>query len=604
MRRLLLLVLICLLSAFTQAQNIKVDFNDGEFFLAQEDYEEALYAFGKVHNRGYQDNAYINYRMGLCLLQIPGRKTESIPYLEKAERSISTSVKLGKFDQEDAPPDALLYLGNAYRINMEIDRAIEKYNAFAKYIDPKDKALKAYVDQQIVACGNALVATANPVEYKIGNLGQLPETHTSRYNVLVSGDLQTMAFMGKNPFYNGIYVAVKKNDLWERPLNITPSVASDGNMDVVALSYDGKQMLLAVRDEFTSNIYISKYENNRWNPAVSLGKPINSRYYEAYATFSPDARSIYFSSNRKESMGGMDIFRSDLNDDGSWSEPVNLGQGINTVLNEDAPMMGPEGKRLYFSSQGHSTMGGYDVFYSDMNSDGSFRGVPVNLGYPLNTSDDDYPYTPQGVKEDNTSIIFAEGKAEGYDLFKFAMIGRNDIPVPVSMDGEEEGKEEVAEVPEVEEPVVEEAPEPEKAAPERYYLRPIYFDFDSDELTSQDIPKLDILASILLEHPTLRLTITGYTDSKGTEDYNQRLSVDRATSVYKYMLLSGIPKERMVVTGMGEHGNVARNTTRDNRDAPEGRMLNRRAEFKVSVSDDVIVLMEEVEVPDYLKLDE
>jgi outer membrane protein OmpA-like peptidoglycan-associated protein len=427
--------------------------------------------------------------------------------------------------------------------------------------------------------------------------------------VLVSDDLKTMAFMGKNPFYNGIYVSVKDGDVWQRPLNITPSVASDGNMDVVALSNDGKQMLLAVRDEFTSNIYISKYENNRWNPAVSLGKPINSRYYEAFATFSPDGKSIYFSSNRKESMGGMDIFRSDLNGDGSWSEPVNLGPGINTVLNEDAPMMGPGGKRLYFSSQGHSTMGGFDVFYSDMSSDGRWSGVPVNLGYPLNTSDDDYPYSPQGVKEPNTSIIYAEGKVEGYDLFKFAMIGRNDTPVPVSMDEEEVpeeemAEEEVTEVPEAEERVVEETPEPEQAAPERYYLRPIYFDFDSYELTSQDIPKLDLLASILLDHPSLRLTITGYTDSKGTEAYNQQLSVERATSVFKYLILSGIPKERMAVTGMGEHGNVARNTTRDNRDAPEGRMLNRRAEFKVSVSDDVIVLMEEVEVPDYLKLDE
>jgi outer membrane protein OmpA-like peptidoglycan-associated protein/tetratricopeptide (TPR) repeat protein len=604
MRRLLLFVSICLLSTFTHAQNIKVDFNDGEFFLAQEDYEEALYAFGKVYNRGYQDNAYINYRMGICLLQIPGRKTESIPYLEKAKLGISTNVKLGKFDEENAPPDVLFYLGNAYRINMEIDKSIEEYNAFTEYIGRKDETLQAYVDQQIIACGNALVATANPVEYKIGNLGQLPETHTSRYNVQVSGDLQTMAFMGKNPFYNGIYVSVKNGDVWERPLNITPSVASDGNMDVVALSYDGKQMLLAVRDEFTSNIYISKYENGRWNPAVSLGKPINSKYYEAYATFSPDGRSIYFSSNRKESMGGMDIFRSDLGSDGSWSEPVNLGPGINTNLNEDAPRMDPDGKRLYFSSQGHSTMGGFDVFYSDMGSDGGWSGIPVNLGYPLNTSDDDFPYSPQGVKEDKTSIIFAEGIVEGYDLFKFAMIGRNDTPVPVSMDQEEVTEEEMAEVPEVEETVVEETPEPEPAVPERYYLRPIYFEFDSYDLTNEDIPKLDILTSILIDHPTLKLTITGYTDSKGTEEYNQRLSVDRATSVYKYLLLNGIPKERMTVTGMGEHGNVARNTTRDNRDAPEGRMLNRRAEFKVSVSDDVIVLMEEVEVPDYLKLDE
>jgi len=599
MRRLLLFTSFCLLSSLILAQNVRVDFNDGEFFLAEEDYEEALYAFGKVYNKGYQNNAYINYRMGLCLINIPGRKTESIPYLEKAEQSISENVKEGKFDEEDAPPDALLYLGNAYRINMEIDKAIEKYNAFAKYIDPKDVTLQAYVDQQIVSCGNALVGTASPVEISIGNLGQLPETHSSRYNMQVSGDLQTMAFMGKNPFYNGIYVAVKNGEVWGRPMNITPSIASDGNMDVVSLSYDGKMMLLAVTDQFTSNIYLSDYENRRWNPAVSLGKPINSKYYEGHACFSPDGKSIYFSSNRKESIGGMDIFRSDRQENGTWGEPVNLGPGINTILNEEAPYMSPDGKRLYFSSQGHSTMGGFDAFYSELLADGSFHSVPVNLGYPLNSSDDDYTYSPEGVAEENSSFIFSHGIIPEYDLLKFEMIGRNETPVPVSMDEEEE----------VEEVVAEETPEPEPepepvATPEKYYLRPIYFDFDSYSLSSDDIAKLDILTSILEKHSALQIEITGHTDSKGTFEYNQRLSVNRATSVFKYLILNGISKDRMTVTGLSESENVARNTTRDQRDAPDGRMLNRRAEFRVSLLEGVVVEMEKVEIPEHLKLDE
>ena len=601
MRMLFLFASFCLLSSLILAQNVKVDFNDGEFFLAEEDYEEALYAFGKVHNKGYQDNAYINYRMGLCLINIPGRKTEAIPYLEKAEQSISTSVKEGKFDEKDAPPDALLYLGNAYRINMEIDKAIEKYNAFAKYIDPKDVTLQAYVDQQIVACGNALVGTASPVEIRIGNLGQLQETHSSRYNMQVSGDLQTMIFMGKNPFYNGIYVAVKNGEVWSKPMNITPSVASDGNMDVVGLSYDGKKMLLAVRDQFTSNIYVSTYENKRWTPAVSLGKPINSKYYEAHACFSPDGKSVYFSSNRKESMGGMDIFRSDQQENGTWGEPVNLGPGINTILNEEAPTMSPDGKRLYFSSQGHSTMGGFDIFYSELLADGSFHSVPVNLGYPLNTSDDDYTYSPEGATEENSSFIFSHGKIAEYQLLKFAMIGRDQVPVPVSMDGtEEEVQEEVAE-----EIVAEETPEPEvEATPEKYYLRPIYFAFDSYTLSKDGMAKLDILTSILDMHSSLKLEITGYTDAKGAFSYNQRLSVNRAESVYKYLILNGVTKERMAVTGKSEDDPVARNTTRDQRDAPDGRMLNRRVEFKVSLLEGVIIEMEKVEIPDHLKLDE
>jgi len=587
----------CLLSSLIFAQNIRIDFSDGEFFLAEEDYEEAHYAFGKVYNNGYEDNAYINYRMGQCLINIHGRRTESIPYLEKAVQSISNNAKEGRLGEEDAPPDALLYLGNAYRINMEIDKSIEKYNEFADYINARDVILQAYVDQQIVACGNALVGVAGPVEISVGNLGQLQETHASRFNMLVSGDLQTMAFMGKNPFYNGIYVALKKGEVWGRPMNITPSVASDGNMDVVGLSYDGKKMLLAVPDQFTSNIYESIYENGRWNPAVSLGKPINTKYFEAHACYSPDGQSIYFTSNRKESLGGMDIFRSDLQEDGSWEEPVNLGPAINTILNEDAPHMNPDGKQLYFSSQGHSTMGGFDVFYSELLEDGSWHEVPVNLGYPLNTSDDDYTFSPEGVKEESYAYIFSHGNLAEYDLFKFEMIGREQVPVPVSLEEVEEPEE-----VQVEETVTE--PEPEEAVPEKYYLRPIYFDFDSYTLSNGDLAKLDILTSILQKHEALKLEITGHTDSKGSFEYNQLLSVNRAKAIYKYLILNGISKERMNVTGMSESQPLARNTTLDESDAPDGRMLNRRAEFRVSLIEGVIVEMEKVEIPEHLKLDE
>ena len=334
MRRPFLLLILSILTVVGTAQNVKVDFNDGEFFFAEEDYEEALYAFDQVYKNGYQDNAYINYRMGVCLIDIKGRKAESIPYLEKASKNMAKTIKEGKLSEEHAPYDALLYLGNAYRINMEIEKAITIYNEFAQYIDERDVILKNYVDQQIVSCGNALVGFNNPVSFTTGNLGQVNETHSSRYNMVVSNDLSTMAFMGKNPFYNGVYISKRENDIWGKPMNITPSIVSDGNMDVVSLSPDGTVMLLAVSDEFTSNIYASKYANNRWNPAESVGRPINSKYYESSATYSPDGKSIYFTSNRKGSLGGMDIFRTDLLEDSTWSEAVHLGPGINTGLNE------------------------------------------------------------------------------------------------------------------------------------------------------------------------------------------------------------------------------------------------------------------------------
>jgi len=609
MRRPFLFLIFSILATLATAQDVKVDFNDGEFFFAEEDYEEALYAFTQVYNNGYQDNAYINYRMGVCLIEIEGRKAESIPYLEKASKNIAKNVKEGRITETRAPEDALLYLGNAYRINMDIEKAIASYNEFAQYINEKDVIMKNYVDQQIVSCGNALVGFNNPVSFTTGNLGQVNETHTSRYNMIVSNDLQTMAFMGKNPFYNGVYVSTKNDGVWEKPENITPSIVSDGNMDVVSLSPDGKIMLLAVSDQFTSNIYASKYENKRWNPAESVGKPINSKYYESSATYAPDGKSIYFTSNRKESLGGMDIFRTDLLEDSTWSEPVILGPGINTELNEESPFLSPDGNRLYFSSQGHSTIGGFDVFFTELLEDGTWHEVPVNLGFPLNTTDDDFAISPTGMDKEGLSYIFAQSKLDGYDIFKFEMIGRDDIPVEVTLD--EPSEEELAEAAAVAgEETLEEAveaepkPEPEVVEPpERYVLRPIYFDFDSYTLSSESKDKLDQLGLLLKKFPELELEISGYTDAVGAFDYNQRLSENRANSVSKYLKSTGVDVGRLTVTGMSESEPVARNRTKDNRDAPDGRMLNRRVQFGVSLLEDVIIEMEKVEVPNHLRLD-
>jgi len=622
MRKPLTLLFFFCLTLSLAGQDVKQDFNDGEFFFAEEDYEEALYAFTQVYNRGYQDNANINYRIGQCLLEIPGRKTEAIPYLEKAVGSISERYREGSLREENAPPDALLYLGNAYRINMNLEKACEKYKEYLEYVEPKDEIVRLYSEKQIESCQNAVVAINNPVPVSVGNLGQLIETHSNRYNVVVSHDLQTMAFMGKNPFYNGVYVAVKNEEgLWEKPLNITPSIVSDGNMDVVALSPNGKAMLLATYDQFDSNFYISRYRNGRWNPAVPLDQPINSKFYESHASFSPDGRSIYFSSNRNESIGGMDIFRSDLLEDSTWSEPVNLGPLINTPLNEESPYVSADGRYLYFSSQGHNTIGGFDMFYCELQPGGSW-GEPVNLGHPLNTTDDDLALSPKSLETEGAMYLFAMGPQNQKEFFKFELIPENATPVPVPFDESEatmakEVMKEVEKVPEevaedireemadeVEEEVDQETlsePEVEKA-PERYLIRPVFFDFDSYALDAEDRARLDRIAELMGTFPSLELQITGHTDAIGSFEYNQMLSERRAASVADYLVSKGIQKDRLKTRGMSESEHVARNRTQENRDAPRGRALNRRAQFRVSVTGDVIIEMETIEVPEHLRI--
>jgi len=598
MRRSFLILSVILFSTIVAGQDAKQDFADGEFFIAAEEYEEALYTFTKVYNSDYQDNANINFRVGMCLLYIPGRKAESIPYLEKAVGSVSEKYKEGTLKETTAPIDAHLLLGNAYRINMEFEKACEQYRLFEEYVGTKGNIEGAYADQQITSCANAVVAINNPVEVSVGTLGQINYTHQKTYNRVISHDLRTMAYMGQNPFYRGIYVAVKEGDVWSKPLGVNVSVVSEGNMDVVGLSSDGKEMLFAVSDEFTSNIYMSVYENDRWNPALSLGKPINSRYYESHATFSPDNNSIYFTSNRNASMGGMDIFRSDLQDDESWGEPVSLGENINTELNEETPVISPDGKRIYFSSQGHNSIGGFDVFYSEVQDDGSW-GEPLNLGYPLNTTDDDFTISPLGVQEEDAVFLFSAGDPEQHPLFKFAIIDRDATAVAVPFDAEAAAalaalKEEQAEPEEEIKQVLVPA--------EKYQIKPVFFGFDSSELSEEAKAALDETASLMKKFPTLQMDVYGHTDAIGSYEYNLGLSQRRAKAVADYLVASGVDAGHLDVSGKSESEHIALNRTKDNRDAPEGRQLNRRVNFNVSVVEDVIIEVEKIEVPDYLKI--
>jgi len=611
MRRSFLMLSVLLLTVIVVGQDIKQDFTDGEFFLAAEDYEEALYTFTKVYNNNYQENANINFRVGMCLLQIPGRKIESISYLEKAAGSVSEKYIEGSLKEQNAPPAAHIYLGNAYRINMEFEKACEQYRLYEEYVGNEGGIQSAFADQQIISCANAIVAINNPVEVSIGNLGQINETHANTYNLVLSHDRNTMAYMGRNPFYRGIYVSTMEGETWSKPKGINVSVVSEGNMDVVGLSSDGKAMLFAVSDEFSSNIYMSVYENDRWNPALSLGKPINSRYYESSASFSPDTHSIYFTSNRNASLGGMDIFRSDLQEDGKWSEPENLGSSINTQLNEETPTLSPDGKRIYFSSQGHNSIVGFDVFYAELQDDGNW-GEAINMGYPLNTTDDDFTISPLGVQEEGAAFLFAAGESGQHPLFKFDIIDPESTPQAVPFDEpalakvtEPTGDEDVSEVAElVSEVAVEEARTEPLKQTEKYIIKPLFFAFDKSTLSDEAKTGLDYISGLMKRFPSLEMEITGYTDAVGTFEYNTRLSLKRARAVSDYLIASGVNSDRLKVTPKSEADPVALNRTKDNRDAPEGRQLNRRVQFDVSVTEAVIIEMEVIEVPDHLKISE
>jgi len=368
-------------------------FEDGEYFFAQDDYAEALTSYLKLYKYGYQENANINYRLGVCYLQSNIDRDKAVTYLEKAVKNVSDKYVEGSLKENSAPMDVYLFMGNAYRNGLQFDKAIEAYNLYITNAKKANELDKSYAKAQIEACGRAKEAIKSPLRIKITPLGRPINTNAANYNPIISQDENYIVYVTRLKLYDAIMVSEKNSGKWSNPINITPDIQSDGDQYPVFLSADRNVLLLCKRNNNNSDIYESTFDGKVWLQSRPLNKEINTKYWESHACISNDGKTLYFTSNRPQSLGGTDIFYSELNAKGEWGSAQNIGSEINTTFNEETPYISLDGKRLYFSSQGHESIGGYDVFYSDKDENGKW-GKPVNLGYPVNTTDDDLFYVP------------------------------------------------------------------------------------------------------------------------------------------------------------------------------------------------------------------
>lgn len=631
MRKYLILILIPFLfntQSFAQSSEeiLREVFLDGEFFLYEEEYADALPSYLRLHKRGFQDNANINYRIGICYLNIPGDKDKSIPYLEKAVEKVSSSYKEGVFRQDKAPYDTYIFLGNAYRINNQLDKAIEAYEKYKQLLEAKDLAEIAYANTQIESVKNAQKMQSNPIPLRWENLGETINSSTSNFKAVLSGDGNSILYMNELPFYDAVYYSIKENGEWSKPTNITPEIQSDGDQYISSISFDGKSILLSREDNFNSDIWISYLQdNNRWSVSVPLNKEINTKYWESHACMNADGSKLYFASNRRDGLGEMDIYISLKDEDGEWGEPKNLGNIINTNLNEDTPFITADGKRLYFSSQGHYNIGGYDIFYSELKQDGSWS-EPVNVGYPLNTTDDDLFYFPG--KDYNTGYV-ARYEDDSYgkdDIYKVTILtGEEEVPIlareetkpieELETEIEEDAEQAIEEAEEVIEPPKElvekvEPSKPEVLEPEETFeqevleIRPIFFDFNSVELANDAINELDYLISVLNDHESTYVQLIGHTDAKGPVEINKIISLNRAKAAREYLIRNGISPYRIKIFGMGKSQFIAKNENPDGTDNPEGRHYNRRVEIKILNVDESIKIIEKISVPEHLRVEQ
>lgn len=370
---------------------IRNNFYDAESWILFEDYKEALPIYQQLL-RIYPSNSNFKYRIGQCYINTTGEKEKAISYLEDAVKNINPKYKEGKFKETGAPYDALYYLANAYRINNQLDKALETYELFQKNMDTEVYNAEV-VEQQITSCRNAKELMGLPLFIKEKNLGSMINESNSEFNPVISANEDLIVFSKSEAFYDAILYSTKTNGMWSGPQNMNELLQVDKDLFPTSISKDGKTLYMYSSADYDGIIYTTVFNNNTWSPLVELNENINTKYWESHATISHDNKKLYFTSNRKGTLGGLDIYVSKRDSLGDWGPAENLGPVINTQYNEESPFLSKDDKTLFFSSRGHFNMGGYDIFYSTLLDDGKWS-VPLNVGFPLNSTDDDVFFNP------------------------------------------------------------------------------------------------------------------------------------------------------------------------------------------------------------------
>lgn len=369
------------------------------------------------------NNAELNMKIGRAYLN-SNQKQKALEHLEKSYRLDS------HLDEE-----IHFYLGQAYQLHMMWDKAIEEFNAYKKNIPADDEQNIKILNKKIEECNNGIALSKKPLKVKIENIGAL-NTPFAEYGPVISADESVLVFTarrdnttggGKDPFvnqfYEDIYISHSSNGEWSPPKNIGPPVNTNSHDGAIGLSVDGQKLFVYVDDRGDGNIYVSQLKGSNWSTPKKMDKNINSIMRESSASFSPDEKTIYFVSNKtEENLGDRDIFYCKIDEKGKWGKPVNMGPVINTEYGEEGVFMHPDGKTLFFSSQGHNSMGGYDIFMTVYDETTKTWSKPENFGAPVNTPDDDvFIVLSADSKHAYYTSVRPEGKGEK-DIYRITFL--------------------------------------------------------------------------------------------------------------------------------------------------------------------------------------
>lgn len=387
---------------------------EAEYLIINLQWEEAANNYLRIL-RELPGNANLMFRIGYCYLNADGKTEEAISYFEKALQNVSGDALLGSLREEYAPMETFLLLGTACQRLNRFDEAQQAYLEFISRL-PEGDERHVTARQHLQSIDHARNFLGRPAAVEKTNLGRVINSTASNVNAVLSGDGQTMAFT--NITRNGfeVFISRRSGDRWGAARSITRQLRRDYLL-TSGLSYDGTELYLVYYMPDQSDIFVSRFEGGEWSRARSLGRPVNSRSNETHASVSADGKTLYFTSNREGGFGGLDIYRATLDSRGRWRDVVNMGTEINTPFNEETPFVTADGRYLFFSSEGHNSMGGYDIFRYDLQEPSGVR----NMGYPVNNSDDNLFYFPDGDGSSGYISFYAEEGFGKKDIYRVSL---------------------------------------------------------------------------------------------------------------------------------------------------------------------------------------
>ena len=529
----------------------------------------------------------------------------------------------------------LLKKGN-YRV------AIPHIERFQKLFAPQSLQWKR-IDRMLQTAHFGEQAIQNPLPVKPQPLAATVQAFPSQYFPVLTADEQTLVYTVLKPEGDeDLMVSTQKGETWSPPESISPLINSINNEGTPSLSADGRTLVFTVcqgRAGYGScDLYISHKTGNAWSEPQNIGPVVNTRAWESQPALSADGRRLYFVSDRKGGMGRRDIWCSDLGDDGEWKPPYNL-KTINTPFDEASPFIHANGLSLFFASEGHLGLGGYDLFVADSTANGWSN--PQNLGYPINTSDDQaalfvsangahayysqeqaasdgkqrsklYVFDlPEALRQKVRPVSYLKGlvadartKKPLNATIELIDLATNQLITRVQSDPQTgqytailpTGGEyalyvigpgylfkslsfDFTQKREGEGLTMSVPLEPikplEGGALAKETLNNLFFETGRYDLADKSRTELDRLVKFLEVNPTVNIEVSGHTDNQGGTANNLELSKKRAQSVVSYLAKAGVAPNRIKSAGYGETKPVAPNSTDEN------RKLNRRIEWRI-----------------------